>query len=335
MSRSVPVIVVAGYLGAGKSTLLNHLLRNAHGVRIGVVVNDFGAVNIDAMLVAGQVDSTVSLSNGCLCCAVDDDELDTIFGDLAGSGMDAIVVECSGIAEPGAMVRRVLLADEPRITFGGLVYVVDGAALIDTVDTHPSMRHHLALADLVVLNKIDLAEDLDAVSALVAECAPSAPVVPAVDAAVDPALLMDSGRMRPDADGPRQLAFDDLLREEHHEHTHDGACGHLHEGYESVDVVLDRPADARAVADLLTDPPPGVFRTKGFVQVVDGTRFEVHGVGRYVRTTRCKGSGTVLVFIGRGIDADGVRARVADCGAVAGVDDPNATLALLRFSPEV
>ena len=74
--KRIPVVIVAGFLGSGKTTLLNHVLRNNRGVRVGVIVNDFGAVNIDSMMVAGQVDSMVSLSNGCMCCAVDVSDMD-------------------------------------------------------------------------------------------------------------------------------------------------------------------------------------------------------------------------------------------------------------------
>ena len=80
---SLPVLAVAGFLGAGKTTLLNHLLRNGRGARIGVLVNDFGSVNIDAMLVAGQVDAMASLSNGCICCVVDGEEVGEMLGKLA------------------------------------------------------------------------------------------------------------------------------------------------------------------------------------------------------------------------------------------------------------
>ncbi|SKW43847.1 Putative cobalamin synthesis protein [Mycobacteroides abscessus subsp. massiliense] len=91
-------------------------------MRIGVVVNDFGAINIDAMLVAGQVDSTMTMSNGCLCCAADDDELGGMLTTLAGRDIDAIVIEASGLAEPLPLVRMVLAAaaDDHRIGYGGL-----------------------------------------------------------------------------------------------------------------------------------------------------------------------------------------------------------------------
>ncbi|KXO99224.1 CobW family GTP-binding protein [Tsukamurella pseudospumae] len=344
--RAVPVVVVAGYLGAGKSTLLNHLLSGAGEARIGVVVNDFGAVNIDAMLVSSAAGGgsvrTVSLSNGCVCCTVDDDELEDVLGTLAGRGLDLIVVEASGLAEPAAMVRRVVLAPDPRIDYGGLVYVADAAHLPDTMERHPSLRHHLALADLVVLNKIDLADDPDTARALVREHAPSAPVVRTVDAVVPVELLIDpevlARRAAERVGTPRQLTLDEALREHEHDHgpDHAGEHGHLHDEYSAVDVAAGR-LDARAVAELLVDPPRGVFRTKGFVTVADGTRLEVHSVGRHVRTAPERGGRggpeSVLVFLGIGLDGATVRARVEGCVAdPMAAPDAQAVLSLLRYS---
>lgn len=340
--RPVPVVVVAGYLGAGKSTLLNHLLSGAGDARIGVVVNDFGAVNIDAMLVSGATGGgsvrTVSLSNGCVCCTVDDDELEDVLSSLAARDLDLVVVEASGLAEPAAMVRRVVLAADPRIDYGGLVYVADAAHLAGTMDRHPSLRHHLALADLVVLNKIDLAGDPQAARALVREHAPSAPVVGTVDAVVPVELLIDAEvlarRAAERRDSPRQLTLDEALRE--HDHDHGEPHRHLHDDYAAV-TVETRRLDARATAALLADPPRGVFRTKGFVTVADGTRLEVHAVGRHVRTApergRRGGAASVLVLLGIGLDEKTIRARVEGCLAAPDAPaDPRAVLSLLRYS---
>ena len=92
-----------------------------------MVVNDFGSINIDSMLVAGQVDSLVSLGNGCMCCAIDVDDMDATFETLTSSdaSLDAIVVEASGLAEPRNMIRLVLASANTRIRYGGLVVVVD------------------------------------------------------------------------------------------------------------------------------------------------------------------------------------------------------------------
>ena len=155
--KQIPVIVVAGFLGSGKTTLLNHLLRNNDGVRIGVIVNDFGSVNIDSMMVAGQVDSMVSLSNGCLCCAVDVSDMDEMLNKLAHrqSGIDVIVIEASGLAEPRNMIRLVLGSENPSVVYGGLVVLVDGANFSTVRREHPELDQHVRLADLVVVNKID------------------------------------------------------------------------------------------------------------------------------------------------------------------------------------
>lgn len=125
------------------------------------------------MTVAGQVGSTVSLGNGCLCCAVDVAELDTYLERLTRpeAGLDVIVIEASGLAEPVELVRMILASENPHVRYGGLVEVVDAAEYEATRERHPELDRHLAAADLVVLNKTDrvtpaeLAELLTAVRA--------------------------------------------------------------------------------------------------------------------------------------------------------------------------
>lgn len=111
--QPIPVVVLAGFLGSGKTTVLNHLLASRGGTRIGVVVNDFGSIEVDAMSVAGQVgDSMVSLGGGCLCCAVDGSELDAYLEKLSAPAhrIDVIVIEASGLAEPQEMIRMLMAA---------------------------------------------------------------------------------------------------------------------------------------------------------------------------------------------------------------------------------
>ncbi|NUQ88120.1 MAG: GTP-binding protein, partial [Glycomyces artemisiae] len=218
--QQIPVVVLAGFLGSGKTTLLNHLLHRSGGTRIGAIVNDFGAIEIDAMAVAGALgDSTVSLGNGCLCCAVDASELDVYLERLAhpGTGIDVIVIEASGLAEPQELVRMVLASEHQGIVYGGLVEVVDAAEFADTRAKHPEVDRHLALADLVVVNKLDRAADGERVLALVRDLAERAAVVPATYGRIDPEFLFDC---RPSEERIGQLSFDDL-----HEHTGDGADG--------------------------------------------------------------------------------------------------------------
>ncbi|KOV69128.1 CobW family GTP-binding protein [Streptomyces sp. MMG1121] len=315
--QQIPVVVLAGFLGSGKTTLLNHLLHRSGGSRIGAIVNDFGAIEIDAMAVAGALgDSTVSLGNGCLCCAVDASELDGYLDRLAapGTGIDVIVVEASGLAEPQELVRMVLASEHPRIVYGGLVEVVDAAEFDDTRARHPELDRHLALADLVVVNKLDRAADGDRVLGLVRSLADRAAVVPATYGRIDPEFLFDC---RPSEERIGQLSFDDLHEHDLHEHDpheHDahGHAGHLHTAYDSLSFTSDLPLDPRALMRFLDSRPEGLYRIKGYVDFGPYdtlNRYAVHAVGRFLRFypepwAAAGARLTQLVLIGSGVDTD-------------------------------
>lgn len=320
MGRRIPVLVVAGFLGAGKTTVLNHLLRRREA-RIGVVVNDFGAVNIDAMLVAGQVDAMVSLGNGCVCCAVDVTELDDLFARLAEprQGIDVIVVEASGLAEPRNLIRMVLGSDNPRLRYGGLIEVVDAEHFEDSRVDHPELAAHLRLADLIVLNKADRVPG-DRVGALRTEIetlAGPAPVYATAHGVVEPALLFDLPE-RADPRVARQLSFDELLADDEHDHHDHETPGHrhLHDDYDSVTFTSTTAVDPRRLVAFFEDPPPGLFRAKGTVVfAVPGQdrAFLLQLVGRHVvfepvARPRSDVHDTRIVLIGSGLDADSVRA---------------------------
>ncbi|MER6914109.1 GTP-binding protein [Streptomyces sp. NPDC000594] len=306
----IPVVVLAGFLGSGKTTLLNHLLRTCRGTRIGAIVNDFGSIEIDAMTVAGQLgDSTVSLGNGCLCCAVDSSELDVFLEKLArpAARLDVIVIEASGLAEPQELVRMVLAGENERIVYGGLVEVVDAAEFDATRERHPEIDRHLAVADLVVLNKTDRVDPpaRERLRAALGAVAPAAAVVESVHGRVDPALFFDP---RPGRERVGQLAFEDLLEPEETGHDH---SAHLHAAYDSVDFTADGPLHPRRLLDFLDSRPRGLYRIKGFVDFGardPRNRYAVHAVGRFLRFhpepwppgARRRSE---LVLIGSGIDA--------------------------------
>ncbi|MEU6128060.1 GTP-binding protein [Saccharopolyspora sp. NPDC047091] len=334
--RSIPVVLVAGYLGSGKTTLLNHLLATAGGTRIGVVVNDFGSIGIDAMSVAGQVDSMVSLGNGCLCCAVDASGLDAMLERLAepSAGIDVIVVECSGLADPRALIRMLLAGENPHTRYGGLVDVIDAAEFDDTVRRHPEFATHLRFADVAVLNKVDRvgAAELAALRDRITAEAPGIPLLEAERGQVDPAFLFDRPE-RPADTGPRQLSFTDLLAE------HDCA-EHAHSAYQSVAFESDEPVDPRALLAFLDSRPAGLYRMKGPVHFgLPGyrQRYLLQTVGNYVRFHRTPWPAgetprTALVLIGTGLDEPDLRARLAACATGSPVEGADyAMLPVLRY----
>ncbi|MEU2155959.1 GTP-binding protein [Streptomyces sp. NPDC019396] len=352
----IPVVVLAGFLGSGKTTLLNHLLRASGGTRIGAIVNDFGSIEIDAMTVAGQLgDSTMSLGNGCLCCAVDASELDAFLDKLTGPAarIDVIVIEASGLAEPQELVRMLLASENERIVYGGLVEVVDAAEFEATREKHPEIERHLAIADLVVLNKADRVGDEtgERLGQRITALADGAAVLPAAYGRIDPDLLFEC---RPRGERVGQLSIEDILDDIHGDdsaqpgHDGDGAHGHgthLHAAYESVSFTAAEPLHPRRLLDFLDARPEGLYRIKGFVDFGAADpdhRYSVHSVGRFLRFypepwsgTEATGRGTQLVLIGSGMDTGSLIGQL-EAARVCGPEDfpgEHALWGVLRYVP--
>jgi G3E family GTPase len=189
----VPVTTIGGYLGAGKTTLLNNVLAGDHGLRIAILVNDFGAISIDEKLIVGRDGDVITLANGCACC--------TIAGDLAGAmhklaGLavrpDHILVEASGVAHPARIAD---MATSPGLASRGAIVMVD----VETIQARARdkfvgrlVRDQIARADLVVLNKIDLvdAEKSMSVRDWIRDIAPQARMLVTAQGRVSPAILL-------------------------------------------------------------------------------------------------------------------------------------------------
>jgi G3E family GTPase len=310
--RAIPVIALTGYLGAGKTSLLNHVLR-APDARIGVVINDFGDVNVDAALVTGQVDEPVSIAGGCVCCLDDENGLDAALEKLTDPrlALDAIIVEASGLADPVAVSRLIRFSGVDRVRHGGVVDVIDAVTHFDVVDRGGAPLARYGAASLIVINKLDqIAEDdrataVERIETRIRERNPCAHVVGAIGARIDPALLYDVA----DGDaGIGQLSIRELLLDAHadqHDHVHAA----------SVTVTSDGCIDPGALLDLLEEPPAGVYRLKGTVAVRARERVRryvvnVVGASVHVATAQPATRTNCLVAIGTHFDVDDVRGRV-------------------------
>ena len=299
----VPCTIVTGFLGSGKTTLIRHILENAGGKRLAVIVNEFGDVGIDGEILRGCGVATctdediVELANGCLCCTVADDFVPALDKILARAP-DHILIETSGLALPKPLVQAFQWpAVKSRVTVDGVVAVVDGPALAegrvasdhDALDAQraadASLDHEdpveevfedqIACADLVIITKGDL---IDAAAAQIAGARVAAHLPRAVkvltitNGKVDPAALLGLG-----------LAVEDQIdaRRTHHDEEE----GHDHDDFDSMVVALPEIADAAALADRVARAAAAadVLRVKGFA-AVEGKplRLLVQGVGERV-----------------------------------------------------
>jgi G3E family GTPase len=270
--------VIGGFLGAGKTTLLNHWLRNAGGVRMAVLVNDFGAINIDAELVAASSGDTIALTNGCVCCQIGDDLTGALIRVLdAEAPFDAVVVEASGVSDPWRIAQ--IGRATPELMLDGVIVLVDASAIIAQsrdpllADT---LERQLLSADLIVVNHCDQTDEEQRaqVRTWIATVAGDTPVYETAQAVVPLAML--SGLALPEAAAAPQAPPP-------HDHAHD----HVHDDPahgDQFDTWSCRPARVFPAAELralLRDMPAGVLRLKGILRTDDHGWVELQFAGRH------------------------------------------------------
>ncbi len=289
--QPTPVTIISGFLGAGKTTLLNHLLTQAHGLKIAVLVNDFGAINIDAQLVEAVTDDVVNLANGCICCVMRDDLMAAVWGVLERPDPpDYIVIEASGVADPSAIAFTLASAGRHGgVRLDAVITVADAESLLNEqpAEVKTLMQSQLEVAQIVVLNKTDrvTVAQLDDCKQRIMEIAPNTRIIESQFAEVAVALLLD-------------VSEDSLISIKE-------AADNQHTEFATWALDTPRPARSfRAISAAMQQLPEGMLRVKGFVYIADMPEqaLVVHRVGH--RTDFQPGHkwpglpGTKLVAIG-------------------------------------
>ncbi len=273
--------VIGGYLGVGKTTLLNHLLANSDGKRIGLLINDFGEINIDADLIASKTDSQINLTNGCVCCTLVDgfhvaiDQLSEV-----EPALEQIVVEASGVADVQNLAQY---GHGPNMQLDAVLVVADAETIqARAKDKYVAgtIQRQLKAADLIILNKADLVSEsqLTVVLDWLQQDFPDARVFSTSRAQVPLPLLV----------GIRDVERPPVLADYAHAH------------YATWHFKHDQPVTRATVNDFLTGLDASVLRAKGFARLHDGSTVSIQVVGRRseIESTSAAVGGVQLVAIG-------------------------------------
>ncbi|HEY1411658.1 MAG TPA: GTP-binding protein [Rhodopila sp.] len=319
---SVPVTVITGFLGSGKTTVLNRLLRVPKLADTAVIINEFGEVSLDHLLIEQAIENAVLLKNGCICCTVRGDILDTVnelfrkreTGELPW--FRRIAIETTGLADPAPVVHTLLDTDQP-CHMDGIVVTADAIHIRAQLDQQEEARNQVALADRILLTKTDLVTraEVDVVEPMIRAFNAQAPIRRIVDGDVTPDDVFGLGPEQRPANWLRPA-----VREHDHDHAH-----HHHHGIASVVLRAEQPVPWPALAlwldSLLSLHGADVLRLKGIVRVAGVARpvvvQAVHHVLHMLVTLPPEaeaawgGPGSEIVVIQRGLPEAGLHASFA------------------------
>ncbi len=320
----IPVTLLTGWLGAGKTTVLNHLIGQARGRRILVVVNEFGEIGIDGALIDAGPEDLIELNSGCLCCVVRGDLIRALRALAARDGdrPEAVVIETTGLAHP-APVLQTFLADQVlagHFRLDAVVAVVDAIHAPAQLETEQDAADQVALADLIILNKVsDAADQGAAAAAALGRLNPHAPVLRCDRGAVGAEAILGLHAFDPATLSTRLggLAFDADLRDDDHHHDPAAPAAHC--------LTAEGPFDPGLLSGwletLLEAEGDRLLRIKGVLPVAGEGPVVVQGVHRMTETAPAPagalppGTPGRLVLIGRGLDAKRLTLGLAACRA--------------------
>lgn len=304
MTGRTPVTLLSGFLGSGKTTMVNHVVTRSSGLRIAVVVNEFGELGIDSALISGEASGLIELRGGCVCC-VNRGDLGRALTELVASGraIDHILVEASGLTDPGPTIEALVsppLAD--KVSFSGTVSLIDAANFDRNLESAEAAYNQITYADLLVVNKSDLVDDaaIEAIRSGLRRLNAEAPIIAATNSAIPVETIL----------GTKEW---DLGRGAH-------APGGEHRAHEltAVSLPISQPVALTKLTAWLASLSGSVLRAKGIVRFGPGPDdvAAVQSVGGQVSVSDLPVNGlpptgeSVLILIGESIGSPAARAEL-------------------------
>ncbi|MDB6156024.1 MAG: Cobalamin synthesis protein [Chthoniobacteraceae bacterium] len=313
-TRPIPVTILTGFLGAGKTTLLNYILKQQHGYKFAIIVNEVGKIGIDGMLVENQKEEVIQMNNGCLCCTIRKDLVKGVQNLIKRGGFDYLLIETTGIADPGPVAQTFLNIPQLQqfVRLDSIITVVDAEQIEKQMKSTETAREQIVMADFLLLNKTDLVDEsgLAHLETVLRGLNPHAQIFRTNQSQANLKELLDMNAFNLDQ---KLVADPEFLNELNQRHHHD---------INSVSFEFSKAFNVEKFENFVQElsEKEHIFRSKGFLQIAGNPRRAIfHGVNNRFTILwdrlweKAEARTSQLVFIGKHLDEARLRKQIESC----------------------
>lgn len=318
--QGMPVTIITGFLGSGKTTLLNYILQNCQDLKVAVLVNEFGDINIDSQLLLSVDENMMELTNGCICCTINDGLLDAVYSVLERNDrIDYLIVETTGIADPLPIALTFLGTDLRDLTrLDAILTLVDVETFTATHFESDAALNQISYGDIILLNKTDLVPEnkVNELEHFIRDVKVGARILRSQYGKVPLPLILDVGFSQPELFASAKASGHHHHHDEHHHHHH---SEHLaNDGFMSVSFQSDRPCSLVKFQEFLDiHLSENIFRAKGIIWFKESSLrhiFQLSGKRIELQTDQWQQQrSNQLVFIGRDLNAAQLQEQLTNC----------------------